>query len=272
MIIIASGLAGLAYASTLRRRVRLVDGEYRWGPRQWRATAYFTGLALLVLSQLPVVDALTERFFWIHTAQYVFMLTVVAPLLVVGAPFPKLATWLPAGIGRLLKLVTGPVAAFVICNGTFWLLHFPAVYERVAATAVLRDLADLVLVGVGVFFWAQVIDEPPWRSRLSHLGRVMYLFAASAQMRVLALVLGFASAPFYPHHVQQAGGSALFDQQLGAGILLVPGVLTDTIVLTVCLYLWLAEEDRKHLKHGPGPGRRVIAGGGARAREELSTA
>lgn len=40
-------------------------------------------------------------------------------------------------------------------------------------------------------------------------------------------------------------GVPLIDQQLAAGILIVPGVLTDLIVITVCLYLWLAQDERR---------------------------
>jgi hypothetical protein len=47
------------------------------------------------------------------------------------------------------------------------------------------------------------------------------------------------------------------DQQIAAGIVMVPGVLTDLIVLTVCLYLWLGQDGRRQVRHGdPGGGRR----------------
>jgi cytochrome c oxidase assembly factor CtaG len=61
-------------------------------------------------------------------------------------------------------------------------------------------------------------------------------------------VLGFAPAPFYP--------VALTDQQIAAGIIMVPGVLTDLVVLTVCLYLWLGQDDRRSRRHGDPGGRR----------------
>jgi len=61
-------------------------------------------------------------------------------------------------------------------------------------------------------------------------------------------VLGFASASFYP--------VPLVDQQIAAGILMVPGVLTDLVVLTVCLYLWLGQDDRRQ----PRLGRQALTG------------
>jgi cytochrome c oxidase assembly factor CtaG len=56
------------------------------------------------------------------------------------------------------------------------------------------------------------------------------------------VILGFAAAAFYP--------VPLVDQQIAAGILMVPGVLTDLIVLTVCLYLWLGQDERRRVRAG----------------------
>jgi hypothetical protein len=39
----------------------------------------------------------------------------------------------------------------------------------------------------------------------------------------------------------------------------VPGVLTDLVVLTVCLYLWLGQEDRQQVRRGDPGGRRLPA-------------
>jgi cytochrome c oxidase assembly factor CtaG len=49
----------------------------------------------------------------------------------------------------------------------------------------------------------------------------------------------------------------LVDQEIAAGIIMVPGVLTDLVVLTVCLYLWLGQEDRRQLRRGDPGGRRL---------------
>ena len=101
-----------------------------------------------------------------------------------------------------------------------------------------RSFAELTVGLIGYACWAQVISQPGRPSPLSHLGRVAYLFLSSAQVRILGLVLGFAPASF--------SCVPLIDQQIGAGILMVPGVLTDLIALTVCLYLWLAQDDRRN--------------------------
>jgi cytochrome c oxidase assembly factor CtaG len=178
------------------------------------------------------------------------LVMLVAPLLVLGAPGPR---WrrlarrrAPAGAPDRWR----PGVAFVLFNGAILLTFIPAVYQLTAEAGWPRELMQLAMVALGYLFWAQVIAQPPAHCRLSHLGRAVYLFLSSAQLRILGVVLGFAPASFY--------GVPLVDQQIAAGIVMVPGVLTDLVVLTVCLYLWLGQEDRRQVRGDPG-GRRLPA-------------
>src|SRR5438094_551158 len=81
----------------------------------------------------------------------------------------------------------------------------------------------------------------------SSLASSCWGWLSSAQLRVLGAVLGFASTAFYP--------VPLADQQIAAGIVMVPGVITDLVVLTVCLYLWLSQDDRSQAGRGDRGGR-----------------
>ena len=219
-----------------RRPVRLLDAAPRWNARQWRATAFCAGLVLLAFGTSGPVDALTRQSLSARTAQLMALLMVVAPLLVLGAPRPRflrlirtrrqrsrLPTWLPPGV-------------LLLFNGAVVLSFVPAVYQATTGSGWVAQLFQLAMVGLAFLFWSQVIAQPPGQCQLSHLGRVVYLFLSSAQLRVLGVVLGFASASFYP--------VPLVDQQIAAGIVMVPGVLTDLVVLTVCLYLWLGQEEQ----------------------------
>jgi len=82
---------------------------------------------------------------------------------------------------------------------------------------------------------------------MSQIKRVAYVFLAAVQAWALAILLGYASAPFYAYAQlawRPGGISALTDQQLGAGIMWVPGSITYAILIIVCTYLWLRDEDR----------------------------
>jgi putative membrane protein len=64
----------------------------------------------------------------------------------------------------------------------------------------------------------------------------------------LAGVLSFATVPFYAYSLlpsRPGGISALTDQQLGGGMMWVPGAITYSIALIFFLFQWLAEEDSR---------------------------
>jgi cytochrome c oxidase assembly factor CtaG len=231
-----------------RRAVRVVDSHPRWSARHWRATAFYAGLALIALSLSGPGDALARQSFSSRTVQLMGLLMVVAPLLVLGAPQPRIRRLLGADPRHGVRALWVPIMAFLLFNSALLLAFVPAVYRTTAAPGWPRQLCQLAIVGLAYLFWSQAIAQPPGQCRLSHLGRVVYLFLSSAQVRILGVVLGFASAPFYP--------VSLVDQQIAAGIVMVPGVLTDLVVLTVCLYLWLGQDDRRSMRHGDPGGRR----------------
>ena len=234
-----SVVLGVLYLLGGRRHVRLLDSRPQWTSRQWRAAAFFVGIGLVAIGLSGPVDGFARASMATRTAQLVVLLMLAAPLIVVGAPEPRFRRLLgrPSPSRRSYVL---PILAFLLFNGGILLAYLPAVYRSTADPGWPRQLGQIAMLGLAYFFWSQVIGQPPGRCRLSHLGRVVYLFLSSAQLRILGVVLGFASAAFYP--------VPLVDQQISAGILMVPGVLTDLVVLTVCLYLWLGQDDRRQVR------------------------
>jgi putative membrane protein len=265
MAVVVCALLAVLYWLGGRRPLRLIDARPRWGARQWRASAFLGGLAIIAISLSGPVDALVRQTFWMRTVQLIVVVMVAAPLLVLGAPHPRIRRLLgSSGRGSARPSRVGAVLAFTLFNGALLLAYVPSVYAATASPGWSRQLAQLGLTALGFFFWSEVIAQPPGRCALSHVERVFYLFLSSAQVRIVGLILGFASASFY--------GSSLFEQQLAAGILLVPGVLTDLIVLTVCLYLWLGQDDRQPAERFDGGQRAAAAAGNRRilANEALT--
>lgn len=237
MVIAVAFLATVCYWLGGRRPVRVIPLSRRWSARHWRATAFFSGVGLALVLLSDGIDMVARERIWLGTIQLIALVMLVAPLLVLGAPWPRFAYLL----GRARSGQSGSrwltVLAFALFNGMLFAEYLPPVVAVLGRPGLLREAAQLAVVGVAVFFWSQVIAQPPRRCALNHVERVAYLVLSSVLIRILGLVLGFASASFY--------GAPLIEQQLAAGILLVPGVFTDLIVLTVCLYLWLGQDARK---------------------------
>lgn len=244
-------IAAIGYWIAGRRPVRLWGARVRWTGRAWRTIAFLSALLLIALVCGPL-EAVVPGTFWLRTAELMALLMLAGPLLVLGAPGARVSRRFHFGHGS----VPGrwrPIAAFALFTAALVVTYLPAVYRLAASGGLAHGASQVAIVGVGYAFWAQVIAQPARPCALSHIGRVAYLLLSSAQVRILGLVLGFAPASFY--------GVPLVDQQIAAGILMVPGVLTDLVVLTVCLYLWLAQDERRHLGGSDRGGRLVSLAG-----------
>src|ERR1700682_4103375 len=146
-----------------------------WGPSRWRAIAFWSGLATILLALDTPVETLARQLFWAHMTQHLLLIMVAAPLLVIGAPGIQIWRALPLSIRRPLAriavkhpslrpvrrffaVITGPVAAWLISSGNLWLWHLPPVYDLTLRNHAVHHLEHGLFLGLGILFWAQVID------------------------------------------------------------------------------------------------------------------
>jgi putative membrane protein len=244
-----------------------------WGPARWRAVAFWSGLATILLALDTPVETLARQLFWAHMTQHLLLIMVAAPLLVVGAPWLQIWRGLPlsirrpiartavkhpllAGPRRAFAWLSAPIGAFVLSTANLWFWHWPAAYDLTLRNHAVHHLEHGLFLGLGILFWAQVIDQYPFHARLSQFSRAVYVFGGTTASWALAAVLAFATTPFYAYAAlpwRPGGISALTDQQFGAGIMWVPGSITYSIVFIACLYLWFREEDARAARAGEIP-------------------
>ena len=240
-------------------------GVRGWSAARWRAIAFWSGLGIIVLALDTPLETLARQLFWAHMTQHLLLIMVAAPLLVVASPWLQIWRGLPlsvrrpvakavvkdpalAGLRRVFAVVATPAAAWIISSANLWFWHWPAAYDLTLRNHLVHHIEHGLFLGLGILFWAQVIDPYPFRARLSQLKRVVYVFTAMIQAWALAALLAFATVPFYAYALlttRPGGISALTDQQFGAGIMWVPGSITYSIVFITCLYLWFNEEDAR---------------------------
>lgn len=214
------------------------------------------------------VDYYSATLFWVHMIQHLLLVVVAAPLIVLSAPWLVLLRGLPpvprrkvsrvalgarwlAPVRRLGRAVNQPVVAWLVFTVNFWAWHVPALYNLTLSNESVHYLEHGLFLGTGILFWLQVIDSYPLRSRLSFGGRMGFLVTDAIQNWILAMGLALASGPWYSgyaHLVTRPGGiSALEDQQIGAGIMWVPGMIPIAIAVVFLAIRFVSDRGTQDL-------------------------
>ncbi|MEI6792414.1 MAG: cytochrome c oxidase assembly protein [Actinomycetes bacterium] len=229
--------------------------------RRWRDVSFMAGLSVIALALSSPIDQFSGQLFWVHMVQHVLLLTVAAPLIMLGQPWVRLWRALPLGFRRSLarafmqrrwgialrRAATAlgqPLPSFIAFSGVLLIWHVPVLFDATLTSAPLHVLEHALFFTTALMFWKQVISSRPLKSQLSAVGRVGYLTAAMVVSWLLAVVLALAPhalyAPYADELSRPGGISALSDQQIAAGVMWVPGSIGFTIAFFFCFQAWLA--------------------------------
>jgi cytochrome c oxidase assembly factor CtaG len=230
--------------------------------RLWRAAPFFAALALAELVLCPPFDRLADESLGLHMLQHVVLMSFVAPLVVLAAPW--LTVWrglplalrrpvarrviaLPAVVRRGLRGLASPWPAWLLVNVDIGIWHVPWLYDLTLSNEAVHDVEHLSFLLFGILFWLPVLESPPLHARLDGLRGALYVTAGAAPGWILALVLALATRPLYPAYAalshRWASLSALGDQQLAAGVMIGIGSIPFTVAVFVLLYRWLDAPD-----------------------------
>ena len=102
-----------------------------------------------------------------------------------------------------------------------------------------------------LLFWWPVIGLDPGPRRLSHPGRILYVFLAMPVTALLGLAITSADRVVYPYYAAASplvGASALADQHLGGAIMWEGGMFVMVPALGLLLLDWFRHEERAALR------------------------
>ncbi|MFQ5946476.1 MAG: cytochrome c oxidase assembly protein [Anaerolineae bacterium] len=257
-ILWVAGLAavGIAYGFGLSR----VRRSGRWqAVGAVRAAAFYLALLALAFTQIGPIATFADDFFWVHMVQH-FLYWLAAPLILLGSPLlvavrSTRKEWLQgllppivnSGlVRRVLPSKAYPVLAWSLFVVTVTVWHLPGLYNATLENEAIHLVEHLSFLATSLLFWSVVIDPRPWRSHLSHAGRVIYLILAYFQSIFLGWLLTFSSEPWYPFYatLRQEGLSAVLDQNLGGQIMWIPGGMMYLLAILVTINAWLNREER----------------------------
>lgn len=210
---------------------------------------FVSGWAVLALSVISPLDTLGRYYlFAAHTTQLFLIITAVAPMLMVGLPDALGRRLLPTR--RLREAGRDPlftVIAIVLFNMLILVWHAGPLYEAALHNAGLHDLQLLTFLIAGVLTWWPLLTPADAHGRLSSPLQIVYLAAESLPLDVFGIFTIFAAGPFYVTYAMAPrlfGLSVIADQQLGGGILAVPGNIIDVIIMSLVFFGWVNQIER----------------------------
>jgi putative membrane protein len=266
-------LAGLALTGAFYLRgVRLLwrHGRLGRGVAVWQVFAFSGGLAILFVSLISPLDALSGALLTAHMVQHMLLIMVAAPLLVLGGAPLALLWGLPPNarslLGRwcrrqgLLRLLwhalTRPLVVWFLHVFALWFWHMPPFYQETLTHKWLHGLEHASFFGTALLFWRLVVHAGAFR-QMSQGAAVLFIFAMALQGGLLGWLLTFSETVWYPAYAATApawGLTVLEDQQLAGTIMWIPSGIIYAVAALTLLGLWLygLEQqdmlDRKHLR------------------------
>ena len=164
---------------------------------------------IAVASPLDTLDGLLLTA---HMTQHLILMSVVPPLLLLGAPAVPLLRGLPRsavrdGLGpffstpalhRVARLVTGPAFAWLAMNIAYLGWHVPQAYELALRSPGWHEVEHACFLGTSLLFWFPVIQPWPSVGRGSRWALLPYLVGADLVNTGLAAFLTFSGRVIYP--------------------------------------------------------------------------
>jgi cytochrome c oxidase assembly factor CtaG len=212
----------------------------------WRLYSFEIGLLVLWGSIGSPMDGLADALLSAHMVEHMLLMSVVPPLLLLGAPVVPLLRglpqWMLRGVaGPLLRLgwlramarfILRPAPAWLAMNVTLLAWHVPAAYDFALENEHWHDFEHLCFLGTSLLFWACLLR--PWPAKKQRIGWMLlpYLVSADFVNTGLSAFLAFCGRPVYGYYVihpNPFGVSLLQDQVLGAVIMWIFGSMVFLI-------------------------------------------
>lgn len=221
--------------------------RYQAQPVEWRRIVYFgLGWVTLALSVISPLDTLGRYYLFVaHCTQLFIIITASTPLMMMGLPDTLARRLLPTR--SLREVGRDPLFAMVavaLFNILVLVWHAGPLYEAAVQNTPLHDLQLLTFVVAGFLTWWPLLTPADERVRMSSPIQILYLAAESIPLDVFGIFTIFAGGILYHNYAvapRVFGLSAVADQQLGGGVLAVPGNILDLILMSVVFFGWIRQ-------------------------------
>jgi len=244
--------SAVVYALAARRNRRRARAATRRRRRQ--IAAFAAGWLTLVVALLSPLHHLAGTLLSAHMLQHLLLVTVAAPLLVLGSPLAlglaaappsirgRVARWRCWPPVRMAERAARPATAAVIFGVALWGWHAPRLFQAALVHEWVHVAEHASLLGTAVLFWWALA-----RRRRDGGVATLCLFVTTSHAALLAVLLTLAPTVWYPAqgHGNRWGLTALEDQQLAGLIMWVPCALAFVVAGLAVFARWLGEAERR---------------------------
>ena len=179
----------------------------------WRLAAFLSGLIAVWAAAGSPLATMDHHSLTAHMAQHLLLMTVAAPLMLLGAP----AVARPHGSSlQVVRITTHPLLGWLAATAAVIGWHVPALFELGMHSQRWHEFEQASFLAAGLLFWLPVVQSWPSLARWPQWSVPLYLFLATLPCDALSAFLTVCNRVVYPHY---RSASALGDQEC-AGVLM----------------------------------------------------
>jgi putative membrane protein len=181
----------------------------------WRLAAFACGLLALWIVVGSPLAAMDHHLLTAHMAQHLILMTVSAPLILLGAPIIVLLNGLVEPFRRLVsgpllrsslvqtfgRIATHPLFCWFAGAGTVIVWHIPPLFQLGMGSARWHEVEYACFFAAGILFWWPVVQPWPSLAAWPRWGVPLYLFLATLPCDALSAFLTFCGRVVYPHYL-----------------------------------------------------------------------
>jgi putative membrane protein len=219
------------------------------GPKPLEKVAFWTGWAITTLALVSPLCPLSVSLFAARVGQHMILTLIAAPLVVAGRPLATWAAAFGADLPESRWLCPAPLPATAAFGALLWFWHAPGPYAATFASTAIYWTMHLSLFGAALWLWHGLFDTRP----ATLIARIAAGVISSAQMGLLGALITLAPRPLYAPHALTTvawGLGPLQDQQLGGGIMWVPGCLVVLVLSLLSLWPALSDPEPQRVARG----------------------
>lgn len=243
------------------------------GVGMWEAASFATGWLVIVLALVSPLHQMGDELFSAHMVQHELLISVGAPLLVLGRPLIPFLWAMPMEWRRSVggwsqsrvvsqgwRRISNPMVAFGLHGLALWIWHLPQFFQATLRSEFIHSLQHTSFLLTAILFWWTIFNARAGEVRRG--AAVCYLFATLLETGALGALLTFSPTLWYPAYAATTarwGISPLEDQQLGGLIMWIPGSLAYIASALAIFANWLRESERRSLRRERAmPGVRAL--------------